>query len=43
MLLEKDLDLFSNLDGIQYLEYSKGNIKETFGDVLATLKREFPQ
>jgi predicted nucleotide-binding protein len=43
MLLEKDLDLFSNVDGIQYLEYSKGNIKETFGDVLATLKREFPQ
>ena len=43
MLLEKDLDLFSNVDGIQFLEYSKGNIKETFGDVLATLKREFPQ
>jgi predicted nucleotide-binding protein len=43
MLLEKHLDLFSNVDGIQYLEYSKGNIKETFGDVLATLKREFPQ
>ncbi len=43
MLLEKDLDLFSNVDGIQYLEYSKGNIKETFGDVLATLKREFSQ
>jgi predicted nucleotide-binding protein len=42
MLVEKDLDLFSNVDGIQYLEYSKGNIKETFGDVLATLKREFP-
>jgi hypothetical protein len=43
MLLEKHLDLFSNVDGIQYLEYSKGNIKETFGDVLATLKLEFPQ
>jgi predicted nucleotide-binding protein len=43
MLVEKDLDLFSNVDGIQYLEYSKGNIKETFGEVLATLKREFFQ
>ena len=43
MLIEKDLDLFSNVDGIEYLEYSKGNIKETFGDVLATLKREFSQ
>jgi predicted nucleotide-binding protein len=43
MLVEKDLDLFSNVDGTQYLEYSKGNIKETFGEVLATLKREFFQ
>jgi len=43
MLVEKDLDLFSNVDGIEYLEYSKGNIKETFGEVLATLKREFSQ
>ena len=43
MLLERDLESFSNVDGIHYLEYSKGNIKETFGDVLATLKREFSQ
>ncbi len=41
VLLEKETDEFSNLSGIQQLRFSKGNIKETFGDVLATLKREF--
>jgi predicted nucleotide-binding protein len=32
---------FSNIAGIQQIRFSKGNIKETFGDVLAVLKREF--
>jgi predicted nucleotide-binding protein len=32
---------FSNLAGIQEIRYSKGNIRETFGEVLATIKREF--
>ncbi|ULC60539.1 nucleotide-binding protein [Flaviramulus sp. BrNp1-15] len=39
--LEKGTNLFSNLDGIQQLRFSPGNIKEIFGDVLATIKREF--
>jgi predicted nucleotide-binding protein len=43
VLLEKDVERFSNLDGIQYLEFTRGNIRETFGDVLAALDREFPR
>ncbi|MCF8391436.1 MAG: nucleotide-binding protein [Bacteroidales bacterium] len=41
MLVEEGIENFSNVDGIQQLRYSKGNIKETFGEVLATIKREF--
>ena len=41
VLLEKDTHEFSNLHGIQQIRYSKGNIKETYGEILATLKREF--
>lgn len=41
VLLEEGTEIFSNLDGIQQIRYSKDNIKETFGEVLATLKREF--
>jgi predicted nucleotide-binding protein len=41
MLLEEGTEDFSNVHGIQQIRFSKGNIKETFGEVLATLKREF--
>jgi len=41
VLLEDGTEEFSNLNGIQQLRFSKGNIKEVFGDILATLKREF--
>ncbi|MEI6821392.1 MAG: nucleotide-binding protein [Bacteroidota bacterium] len=41
VLLEDETEEFSNLFGIQQLRFSKGNIREVFGDVLATLKREF--
>lgn len=41
VLLENGTEEFSNLNGIQQLRFSEGNIKEVFGDVLATLKREF--
>jgi predicted nucleotide-binding protein len=40
-LVEHDTELLSNLDGVQQLRFNKGNIAEVFGDVLATLKREF--
>jgi predicted nucleotide-binding protein len=41
VLLEQSCGTFSNLAGVQYIPFSKGNIRETFGDVLATIKREF--
>jgi hypothetical protein len=41
VLLEEGAEDFSNIDGIQQLRYKAGNIKEVFGEVLATLKREF--
>lgn len=41
VLLENGVEGFSNMHGIHYIPFSKGNIKETFGDVLATIRREF--
>ena len=41
ILLEQGTEEFSNIHGIQQVRYSRNNIKETFGEVLATLKREF--
>jgi predicted nucleotide-binding protein len=42
VLKEEGVEEFSNISGIQQIRYSRGKIKETFGDVLAALKREFP-
>jgi predicted nucleotide-binding protein len=42
VLLEDGAEEFSNLYGIQQIRFAKGNIKETFGDVLAAIHREFP-
>lgn len=42
LLLEEGIEEFSNVQGVQYIRFSKDNIKETFGEVLATLRREFP-
>ncbi len=41
VLMEEGTNEFSNIQGIQQIRFSKNNIKETFGEVLATLKREF--
>jgi predicted nucleotide-binding protein len=41
VLLEEGVEEFSNMQGIEYIPFKKGAIKETFGDVLATLRREF--
>lgn len=43
LLLEEGVEEFSNVHGVQYIKFSKNNIRETFGDVLATLRREFPK
>jgi hypothetical protein len=42
VLLEQGTEEFSNLHGIQQIRFAKGNVRETFGDVLAALRREFP-
>ncbi len=39
--VEEGTEVFSNIQGIQQIRFSKGKIKEVFGDVLATLRREF--
>ncbi|WP_180889683.1 TIR domain-containing protein [Stenotrophomonas maltophilia] len=41
ILREEGVEQFSNIDGVQYIEFAKGRIRETYGDVLATLRREF--
>lgn len=42
-LLEEGVKEFSNILGINQIRFSKGNIRETFGDILATVKREFEE
>lgn len=41
VLLEEGTEEFSNIAGIQQIRYSKSKIVETFGEVLATIRREF--
>ncbi len=40
-VVEEGVEVFSNLDGIQQIRFSRGKIEETYGHVLATLRREF--
>lgn len=41
ILFEEGAEEFSNIAGLQQIRFSRGRIRETFGDVLAVLKREF--
>lgn len=41
IILEEGTTEFSNIQGIDQLRFSRGNIKEVFGDVVAVVKREF--
>lgn len=43
VLLENGVDEFSNLFGVQQIRFDKDRIRETFGDVLATIRREFDE
>ena len=40
VLAEEGTETFSNINGVHQIRYTRSNIRETFGDVLATLKRE---
>ena len=42
IVVEEGVEVFSNLDGIQQIYFPKGRIRESFGDVVATIRREFP-
>ena len=42
MLVEEGVETFTNVEGIQQIRSPKGHIESTFGEVLATLRREFP-
>lgn len=41
MLLEDGTEKFSNIDGIQYIPFVKGNIAASYGDVIAAIENEF--
>lgn len=40
-LKEEGVTEFSNIQGLNQIRFSKNNIRETFGDVLAVIKKEF--
>ena len=40
MVREEGVSMPSNLDGIQYISFSS-SIRETYGEVLAAIRREF--
>jgi len=42
-LLEEGVQEFSNIQGVTQIRYEKGRIRETFGEVVATIKREFAE
>ena len=39
-VVEQGVEIFSNLQGIQQIRFSRGNIKESFGEIVATIRRE---
>jgi len=41
VVVEEGVELFSNIDGIEQIGFKKGNIREAFGEVVATIRREF--
>jgi len=41
VLLEENTAEFSNIQGVNQIRFSKNSIQKTFGEVIATLKREF--
>ena len=41
VLLEEGCSEFTNIAGLQQIRFSKGNVKEVFGEVLAVIRREF--
>jgi hypothetical protein len=42
-LVEEGIDLPSNMLGVDFISFKAGNIKETFGPVLAAIRKQFPE
>jgi len=42
ILREEGCDDFSNIAGVQEIRFHAGNIRETFGEAVAAIRREFP-
>jgi len=42
ILLEDGVEEFSNVKGINYIEFRKNKISDAFKDIVATIQREFP-
>lgn len=40
-VLEDGVDEFSNIFGVNQIRFSSGKIRETYGDIIATIRREF--
>ena len=43
ILLEKGVEEFSNVSGINYIPFRRKRISDTFRQIIATLRREFPK
>lgn len=43
ILREEGCQPFSNIDEVQEIRFARGAVRETFGEVLAVIRREFPQ
>lgn len=41
VLVEEGVEIFSNIQGVNQIRFSRGNIRETYGEVLGALRREF--
>ena len=42
-LVEEGVKEFSNILGVNQIRFPKGRIREAFGELIATIKREFPE
>lgn len=42
-VVEDGVEVFSNLNGVDQIRYPKGHVEASFGEILAVIRREFPE